>query len=1387
MAELGQLSYSVILNDKNFNKQAQDIVKKLKNVNNEIEGLLTIDSEKISKPFNLAGMSIEKMVTQAKVLETAFKALSQSGTGELSQDAQNLKLRWQEIQEEVSRYGLNLKSSLMEQQKIVEPLRSLQDVLAMPTNSLDEVAAKLGEVRRVRAGLIDTDSQYAANMTRLNQAETELIASQKAALAIGKETITIEQQLTDELLKKPIAIKEIASSAKTLEILYESLDDRESELGIASKQRWQEMQEQLRTYGYIIKSSVMEQRSFADAMAMAENTVPQMDAKIKALKATLGTFNKTEAESIVKTKEINAEIMRLGDEMKKMGARQYNLADLARNTNGAFSPLGFSIQQVARELPSLTMGAQMFFLAISNNIPIVTDEIKKAKESYKALVAEGKAATPVWKQVVSSIFSWQTAMVAGITVLTMFGRDIGNWIKNLFGAKKANDELKKSLNEISKSLYNARLEGNKNAQQELTNLNLVYKASQDDKRTKQERIAAVKELQKQYPSYFKNLNAEQILAGKGVTAYKKLANAILESARARAVVDKITENETKKLDLTEKKIQATYRKIKADEKLALARSKFDQSVIQEGSLDSKYAVNQKSGNAATEINKLIGEVEELNTELDGYVTQIDALTSTNKRLADSVKVTDLIPNYKDSDPITPKTPSIYGKQEEFNRDQIRAAEDLETDIAQAKIDADQDGFEKRMAQMKLNHEVELREIKRHREDLLQEIIDNERKLFEADPKNKGKKFSSAGITMSAADEDRYNRFEKETKARQKKEIEAETQRHIQDIIKKYEDLAAKRESINKEFDSDLVVLEALPPSEENDRAISQLKKQWANALDELGAEALKLSPFYQKLFGDIEDYGTKGIQSLISQTETLIQNLKQSKTENGQMFFGDIDGQQYEVTESDLARIIKQLNELQKQAESKNPFKKLTEWRKKYNEAAKDSDEKETAFIKSFQAAQEIAGGINESLGESRELMDALGIKLSDNMNQALDGVDKMLSSFSSIDITKPFSIVSGSIGMIMGALKTLGGLFGGGANVISEETFKRYDNLISALKELTAAQKGLISTMAGSDVVDASEAARKNAEGTSDAARKMGKDWLNSGASSGFLGIGSKASEGKKLKENLADLANDFNKLNLGVSFEVLGGRVDGLFGLSVDQLTKLKRDLPEFWARLDDKTREYLQTIIDSEDEINEIIKTQNESLTGLSFDSAKDALKDFLLSADTTMQDVANNFEDYMRDAMVNIIVDKTMNESLEEWYSAFANAMRDNILSEGERSDLQKMYNDIYAQGLNLRDSALEAAGLDVSSSSERKGLSGSLARASQESIDELTGVMYAGLEKLSLTANSTNAININVTAMSAELKTQTTLLRSIDGYAANLPYMRTGIESMVNQGVRIKPQ
>ena len=142
-------------------------------------------------------------------------------------------------------------------------------------------------------------------------------------------------------------------------------------------------------------------------------------------------------------------------ELNEANASLLNFRDNVGNYASAakgFTPLAFQVQQLAREFPSLTISAQQFFLAISNNLPMLADELTRARMANKALRAEGKATIPVFRQVISSIFSWQTALVVGITLLTAYGKEIGTWVKGLFTAKEAALSMAEAQDKVNDAL-----------------------------------------------------------------------------------------------------------------------------------------------------------------------------------------------------------------------------------------------------------------------------------------------------------------------------------------------------------------------------------------------------------------------------------------------------------------------------------------------------------------------------------------------------------------------------------------------------------------------------------------------------------------------------------------------------------------------------------------------------------------------------------------------------------------------------------------------------------------------------------------------------------------------------------------------------------------------
>lgn len=281
-----------------------------------------------------------------------------------------------------------------------------------------------------------------------------------------------------------------------------------------------------------------------------------LSTAIAALNAQLAEMKKT-AETAVpdldQSKNISA-MEALKSKIRELQEQLRQLDEMAENTDtvpaGAaqagrqYNGLHMSVQQIARELPAATMGLNMFFLAISNNLPVLTDEIKRAKAANEELKASGQSTVPVWRQLISSIFSWQTALMVAITVLSMYGKEIASWVGSLFKSKDALKETRREQERLNKSMADART----SAAKETAGLRVLYAMTQNANASMRDRTAAVKELQSQYPAYFGSLSQEAILAGNASAAYRQLTQDIMSAAYARAYQERLEDLASKNVD-----------------------------------------------------------------------------------------------------------------------------------------------------------------------------------------------------------------------------------------------------------------------------------------------------------------------------------------------------------------------------------------------------------------------------------------------------------------------------------------------------------------------------------------------------------------------------------------------------------------------------------------------------------------------------------------------------------------------------------------------------------------------------------------------------------------------------------------------------------------------
>lgn len=404
-----------------------------------------------------------------------------------------------------------------------------------------------------------------------------------------------------------------------------------------------------------------------------------------------------------------------------MGVHARNVGNYASGWNG----LSFSIQQVARELPALAISPQTFFLAISNNLPILADQLALTRQRVKELKAEGQSFTPVWKQVIKSIISWQTLLVAGITVLTLYGKEITEWVGSLFKGKQAFDAAKQAAEQFHATMT----EGAISAQAEITKLDLLYRAATNVAKPYNERKKAVERLQEIYPAYFGNMSEEQVMVGNAISAYNNLRDAIIEAAQARAAQEVITEKskDIKYIEFTGDAYKNYANALKEYNKAYeeyLERNKTIGTSTGHERIVSARAYAQSTSGIRKYRKEFVSELEKLGDEgkriwdqiedkFDGDVNAFiesinkgsEALTPAVEKLLTSSTVEEKNAEAEAARRKAEQDAQKAASQQEKNLNDLgKALQKLRDDALQAEIDLMKDGTEKRVAQIELDYQ-----------------------------------------------------------------------------------------------------------------------------------------------------------------------------------------------------------------------------------------------------------------------------------------------------------------------------------------------------------------------------------------------------------------------------------------------------------------------------------------------------------------------------------------------------------------------------------------------------------------------------------------------------------------------------------------------------------
>lgn len=487
MAEDDKIKYSDIIQPddslEKLVKQLEDINKSYETMTNAIRAgadRVVHALKSVSGATSDGRKSIDEATASTSRLERAQKELklALSDTGKQiawlkaqTSDANRTTVEQQRyLQQAVSSYD-RLKSDLKE---AVSLYKSLTDAERADSQMGQQLLNDIINLKNQIKALDNTMKPHIQTLSEVEKAEQRLAFLQSAE---GK-------RLTE--LKRKIA--ELTSSRRQQQAAVDPIAQAQQKLAYAQS----EENQQLKLYSTQIREANRVAQLQATIASSAEGSYNRLSAQYELNKIKLNQMSAAQREAADGGKKLETETNAIYQQMIKLQEATGNYRLSVGHYQRTWDGLGISISQVVRELPAAAVSLNTFFLGISNNIPMVVDEINRLRAQNKALQAEGKATVSVTRSIVKALFSWNTVLVVVLTVLSMYGKQITEWISSIFTGRKAVMSMTEALNNVSKELketnggYGNNIVSLKQLQQEWKNLKTTAEKNQWIKDNKSE-------------------------------------------------------------------------------------------------------------------------------------------------------------------------------------------------------------------------------------------------------------------------------------------------------------------------------------------------------------------------------------------------------------------------------------------------------------------------------------------------------------------------------------------------------------------------------------------------------------------------------------------------------------------------------------------------------------------------------------------------------------------------------------------------------------------------------------------------------------------------------------------------------------------------------------
>ncbi len=1070
--------------------------------------------------------------------------------------------------------------------------------------------------------------------------------------------------------------------------------------------------------------------AFSKKATTASGSIKAMEAELNKLRDTYRSLSETDRNSAI-GKGLLQQINNADEALAKVNSEMANNAALAKAMGTRYNGLQMQLAQVARELPNFALSFSTGVISLSNNLPMLADEIARVRQEVELAKKSGQTMAPVWKQILAGLLNWQTALIVGITVLVAYSDEIAKWVEALIRGGDAAvylAESQKKFNDLQKEASN-------NASQEIAKLELLYNITQDAALSLDARREAVEKLQQMYPDYLGKLSDEAILAGKASEAYRLLAESIENAASLRLIEEQrakatqaLAEAKEKEMDV-QSKINALMKENNANNEEELVKNAFafsrNYGNYIKNLISSRNAAKRKQQEILDDTEKWqkqygslfnrsnnSGQLDVLFRDMPEYQKYLEEIDGLNRSLSLS-EITQEEYNKKVNDAkgaliAAADAAKIGGSELErlrdeyvsFNKvqnekkvrstsnpyktqsDALKSSQQLSQAVTQAEINLEQsrinlmaEGGEKEIAQLRLNHKKRMAEIDKQTAELIRKAREAEKAQWrQENPTAKESEFASKITGVEDLPTEFQNTIQQLINTENdlyKKSV----QDYFDSVAKEFQGYLDKRKSIEEEFARKR---EALFKSGASSETIQESDYQEQEALKQVDLLFAQRERDFQVWASQIADMSLEELRNLLIKAQAELTKLEISEPDNG----------------ADLAKyramIIKIREEIDK-IKGKGSGGKTDTGEKDWAELYKVLTRVNDAFIDIGDTVGGVAGDIIKQAGT-----------ITTSMLQMVNAINAVGAAASSME--KASVILTA----ISAGLKVVSGLFSifNRTDYMKEfrnETAKLNEEL-RMLKENARIDSGAHDTIFGDDAwrntVDnihaANDALKEYNQTLEDIANRKYYSsfdsenglWGDRDMDRGYI---------KEMKKDFDDAADSIANMQIQIrhstwfrkaKYTSLKDAVPELFNEDdTINMTALDEFIDsDIYAKLSEQDKAYLQEMINNWHLYQDAVTAVNEYLTDI-FGELGSSMMDALVDAFENGTDAAQAFTDSVSDMLeklaTNMIYSLTLGDLFEE-----AQQKAEEIMGNENISD-EEMFKEMTDLMGWITDSAIEA--------------------------------------------------------------------------------------------------